>query len=73
MRSEVEVPDDDPDFSVFVLIDSETDSLPVGDVRRLWSQSALVALDPQLNRARDWAMTTGGEALRRLVSRFGGV
>lgn len=73
LRSEVEVSDDDPDFAAFALIASETDNLPVGDARRLWSQTALDTLDPELNRARAWATVTGEEALRNVVSRFNGV
>src|SRR5258708_27687435 len=34
LRSSVKVDDDDPDFLRFVAIDSETDALPLGAVRR---------------------------------------
>ena len=37
LRSSVDVPDDDPDFETFMLIDSECDGLPIGSVRQYWS------------------------------------
>lgn len=73
LRREVDVPDNDPDFETFVLIDSETDNLPIGDARKLWSESALAALETDVGKARVWAMTAGEEALRSVVSRFSSV
>jgi len=70
LRSEVDVPDGDPDVETFVSIDSETDSLPVGEVRGSWSQSALDSLEPQLGKARSWAVAIAEEALRNVVSRL---
>jgi hypothetical protein len=40
----------DPDFFTFVLIRSETDALPVGDVRRHWAPDALVKKDAGMHR-----------------------
>src|SRR5437764_11223306 len=38
----------DSDFKFFVGVDSETDHLPVGDVRSRWSPDALKAKDEEL-------------------------
>jgi hypothetical protein len=38
----------DPDFTFFVGVDSETDHLPVGEVRSRWSPEALKAKDEDL-------------------------
>ena len=70
LRSDVDIPDDDPDFETFVLIDSETDNLPVGGVRELWSTSARDSLESEIGNARKWAVATAEEALRNVVLRF---
>jgi hypothetical protein len=70
LRFFVDVPENDPDFLVFVAIDSETDALPVGRVREQWAPSALVSLEPELARARDWAREQGEGAFRNVVARF---
>lgn len=40
--------DRDPDFTFFVGVDSETDHLPVGEVRRHWASDTLRARDEEL-------------------------
>jgi hypothetical protein len=62
----------DPDLTVFVAIDSETDALPMGDVRKLWNPDALAKLQPEIDRAEAWAREGGLEACERLAQRFGG-
>ncbi|XQA64816.1 hypothetical protein ACM9XC_15390 [Xanthomonas sacchari] len=39
----VGVADDDPDFRMFSLIESETDALPIGPIRKEWAPDALCA------------------------------
>ena len=53
--------ENDPDFVFFVGVDSETDHLPVGDVRSHWSPDALRAKDEQL---RDYEASVRDEAFR---------
>lgn len=48
-RFEVDA-EQDPDFVFFVGVNSETDHLPVGEVRRHWSSVALRAKDEELGR-----------------------
>jgi hypothetical protein len=70
LRFSVNVPEDDPDFLVFVAIESETDALPFGPVRAQWDRSALASLEPELERARNWAREFGETAFRNVVERF---
>ena len=72
LRSSLEVSDDDPDFETFNLIDSECDALPFGAVRQHWAPEALAAKEEAVARAERWALETGREALRHVVTRFGG-
>jgi hypothetical protein len=71
LRHETDTAADDPDFLVFVAIDSETDALPLGAVREHWDQCALARLEPEIEEAERWASTVGADACRSLVARFG--
>ena len=70
LRFRVSSLDHDPDFTPFVGIDSETDHLPIGEVRELWAPEALVRLTPEIQATEDhwrqWAFT----AAQRLIDRF---
>lgn len=71
LRSSVEVPDDDPDFQAFNIVQSETDSLPIGSVRKHWSHDALAKLTPELHSASEWAAPIALPACKSVVARFG--
>jgi contact-dependent growth inhibition (CDI) system CdiI-like immunity protein len=71
LRGSVGVTDHDPDFTTFVVIDSETDSLPVVTERDQWSPEALTRLEPEIAQARDWALSIGKPAFENVVRRFG--
>jgi hypothetical protein len=71
LRFSVDVPEDDPDFTCFVAIDSETDALPIGPEREQWSTEALSRLDKEIVDARTWASTHGRLAFASVVRRFG--
>jgi len=71
LRSSLDVPDDDPEFETFMVIDSECDGLPIGPVRQYWSAEALARKAPDVASAEQWAMETGREAFQRVVERFG--
>lgn len=62
----------DPDIVRFVAIDSETDTLPFGDVRKLWAPAALEKLQPEIDRAEQWARETGTSHCRNLIQRLAG-
>ena len=61
----------DPDMEPFLVIDSETDRLPYGKVRELWSPEALARLKPDFERAEAWAAEIAEPHCRRLIQRFG--
>ena len=70
IRSKLQIPPDDDDFATFVLIDSETDALPLAEKRSLWSASALEKLEPEIERSEKWARKAGATACQRLIDRF---
>jgi hypothetical protein len=61
---------DDTDVVTFVAIDSETDSLPIGEVRKLWADHALVPLDAEIAKAEALYRESALEAAARLAERF---
>ncbi len=61
---------EDPDLSIFSAVASETDSLPIGPVRQHWSKTALERLDPELQKAEEWAKQVAGGACESLARRF---
>lgn len=60
----------DPDILAFHGIDSETDDLPFGEVRKLWSADSLTKLEPRIAQCQEWAENFGREHCQNLVSRF---
>jgi len=60
----------DEEFLVFVGIDSETDHLPVGEVRRHWSAEALVRKDAEIKKAEDFLRGRALTAARALIHRY---
>jgi len=70
LRSSVTREDHDPDFLPFVGIDSESDHIPLGDVRRLWAPDALTKKDGELKSIEDHYRPFVEKACRRLTQRF---
>jgi hypothetical protein len=66
------VADRDQDFDAFVLIESETDHLPLKAQHHLWNAEALAKLGPEFQRTEAWAAGFAPAACRSLVGRFGG-
>ncbi|WAS57124.1 DUF2489 domain-containing protein [Burkholderia ambifaria] len=64
------VADRDPDFDAFVVIQSETDHLPLEAQRSLWSPTALAALEPEFRQVEEWAKSFAPQACRNLIERF---
>ena len=60
----------DPDVTLFVAIDSETDALPLGAARAYWSQAALKGLEPEIERSEAWARKLAHSAAERLAARI---
>jgi len=67
---EVEVDQWDEDFTRFSGISSETDALPVGRVRDLWSAAALARIEPDIQSAVEWATPLAIPACRSVIARF---
>jgi hypothetical protein len=70
LRSEARLSDFDPDIMVFMGINSETDTLPLGPVRGLWRNDALDRLQPEIDRAERWAKELGAPSCHALIARF---
>ena len=62
--------DRDENFLVFVGIDSETDHLPVGEVRKHWSAEALAQKDIEIKEAEDFFRERAYTAARALIQRY---
>ena len=60
----------DEEFLVFVGIDSETDHLPVGEVRKHWSAEALAQKDAEIKEAEDFFRDRALTAARVLIQRY---
>ena len=71
LRSGVKVPDNDPDFAVFNLVQSETDTLPVGRVSQHWAAAALASAEAELQSAAEWAGPIALPACESVSARFG--
>jgi hypothetical protein len=63
----------DPDFLPFIVIDSETDTLPVGDVRKFWDAEALKRKDVEIEDAEQMYRETALDGCRKLLARYGDV
>ena len=69
-RLEAELTEDDRDLVAFVAIDSETDTVPFGEVRQLWQPEALANPQPRIDRAEKWATDVGREHCQNLIRRL---
>ena len=58
------------EFMAFAGINSETDKFPFGDVRKRWQPEALTRMQPELDRAEQWAKAFGEPACRAVIERF---
>ena len=58
---------DEEDRTLVIAIESETDSLPVGDVRKLWAPYALEAKDAEIARAEELYKAQFLEACKRIA------
>jgi hypothetical protein len=60
----------DPDLLTFIAIDSETDDLPLGDVRQYWAPDALEKKDAEIARFEARFRAKALTAAANLVARF---
>jgi hypothetical protein len=61
----------DKDIVPFVVVDSETDALPLGAQRLNWQPEALAKLQPEIDRWEAFARRDLLEACKTLIDRFG--
>jgi hypothetical protein len=59
--------DDDPDFITFTAIDSESDHLPIGEVRREWAPDVLEKKDVEIRAVEDSWREGAFQAARNLL------
>ena len=62
----------DADLLPFIAIQSETDALPLGEMRAHWQGEALEALQPEIDRIEAWARSLGEPYCHKLIARFSG-
>ena len=62
--------DRDPDFTFFCAVDSESDHLPIGEVRQRWSSDALREKDSEIAKIESFYRERALEICRRLVQRY---
>jgi hypothetical protein len=62
--------EEDEEFLVFVGINSETDHLPVGEVRRHWSTEALERKDAEIRKAEEFFRDRALSAAQALIRRY---
>ena len=70
LRHEAEVDERDEDLMAFVVIESETDSLPMGKSKKYWSAEALDKHQTEIDKATEWAKEFGIPACKSLIRRF---
>jgi hypothetical protein len=58
---------DEGDRTLVMAIESETDALPVGEVRKLWAPCALEAKDAEIARAEELYKAQVLEACKRIA------
>jgi hypothetical protein len=63
----------DPDFVVFVAVESETDHLPLEDQRVHWEAAAFANKRHEIHAYESQAREEVANACRSVVTRFGGV
>ena len=71
LGTESDLERDDADIEPFILIESETDALPIGKTRELWKPEALTKLQPEIDRAEQWARDIATVHCHNLIARFG--
>lgn len=63
-------PKRDPDFTFFCGLDSLSDHLPIGEVRRLWDPDALREKDSEIAKFESHYREQALEICRRLIQKY---
>ena len=70
LLSQSGLPVDDPIYQDFLLIESETETLPIGPQKYLWAPVALARLQPELETAGARAKPIAFGACQSILKRF---
>ena len=57
-------------FNLFIAIESETDHLPIGSVRKLWSDEALVRVDKEVEESERFYRKQVEAACQEIIKNF---
>ena len=60
----------DEDILVFVGIDSQTDHLPLGEVRKFWNSEVLKAKDEELKQFELWVKEQAFTACKNVIAKY---
>ena len=69
LGSEIEA-ERDADFTFFCALDSETDHLPIGEVRERWNPDALREQDSEIMKIESFYRERALETCRRLIQKY---
>ena len=70
LRFEIDLNEDNEDLLVFVAIDSECDSLPIGPDKEYWDKDSLKKKEKEIKETEEWALSIGTNACNNLIARF---
>lgn len=70
LLSQSGLPVEDPIYRDFLIIEAETETLPVGPQKHLWTPGALARLQPELDTAGAWAKPIAFGACQSVLERF---
>ena len=62
--------DDDPDFNIFTVIESESDHLPTGSERQYWAPDALTTKDAEITAIEEFYRDEALDAARKLREKY---
>ena len=70
LRHQVEAYESDEAFEAFILVESETDHLPLGTERKYWSELALERHEHEIEELVVWAKEVSLAECKSLLERF---
>lgn len=68
---EAEIEKNDTDFNIFIGISSETDHLPIGEMRKNWSKEALENHEAEIQKTTKWAKDISLTQCKSLAKKYG--
>lgn len=62
--------EDDPDFHLFLVIDSDTDHLPIGRFREGWAADSLLIKDREIREVEAFYRSDAVSAAKSLIEKY---